>query len=58
MAYLQLSPAYDDAAREAAERGWIVESVPGQHLGLVARAGEVADRIDHLATAAGTRARP
>ncbi len=58
VAYLQLSPAYDDAAREAAERGWIVEAVSGRHLDLVARAGEVAVRIDHLATAAGTGCQP
>jgi len=47
--YLQLSPAYEQAGREAAERGWLVERLDGHHLQLVTRPVEVAERIVHLA---------
>lgn len=34
--YLQLSPAYDEDAARARERGWQTMSLPGQHLDLLA----------------------
>jgi hypothetical protein len=58
VAYLRLSPAYEDAAREAAERGWAVETLAGHHLDLVSRAAEVAERVDHLATVASRETSP
>jgi hypothetical protein len=50
--YLRLSPAYDEHAREAAERGWLVEWRNGHHLELVTRPVDVAERIEHLAVIA------
>jgi len=47
--YLQLSPAYDADAAEAAARGWPVRSLPGRHLDLVTRPAEVAGEILTLA---------
>jgi hypothetical protein len=45
VAYLQLSPAYDADAAEAAALGWPVRSLPGQHLDLATRPDEVAAEI-------------
>jgi hypothetical protein len=45
VAYLQLSPAYDGDAAEAAARGWPVRSLPGRHLDLATRPAEVAAAI-------------
>ena len=50
--YLQLSPAYDADAAEAAARGWPVRSLPGRHLDLATRPAEVAAEILALAGAA------
>ena len=47
--YLQLSPAYDGDAAEAAARGWPVRSLAGQHLDLATRPTEVAAEIVALA---------
>ena len=47
--YLQLSPAYDDDAAEAAARGWPVRTLAGQHLDLATRPTEVAAEIVALA---------
>ena len=47
--YLRLSPAYDDAAAEAADRGWPVDRVDGHHLTLVTDPAGVAGRIAALA---------
>lgn len=49
VAYLQLSPAYDADAAQAAARGWPVRSIPGRHLDLVTRADLVAAEILMLA---------
>ena len=49
--YLQLSPAYDADAAEAAARGWPVRTRPGQHLDLATRPAEVAAEILALARA-------
>ncbi|MFL6128151.1 MAG: hypothetical protein ACJ73E_03695 [Mycobacteriales bacterium] len=49
VAYLQLSPAYDADAAEAAARGWPVRTLPGRHLDLVSRPAEVAAAITALA---------
>ena len=49
VAYLQLSPAYDADAAEAAARGWPVRSLPGHHLDLVTRPAEVAAEMMALA---------
>jgi hypothetical protein len=40
--YLQLSPAYQDAAAQARQRGWRTEQLPGQHLDLLTRPTAVA----------------
>jgi hypothetical protein len=45
VAYLQLSPAYDADAAEAAARGWPVRSIPGHHLDLAPRPDLVATEI-------------
>lgn len=47
--YLQLSPAYDADAAEAAARGWAVRTLPGKHLDLATRPAEVAAGIRALA---------
>jgi hypothetical protein len=47
--YLQLSPAYDADAAEAAARGWAVRTLPGKHLDLATRPAEVAAAICALA---------
>jgi hypothetical protein len=43
--YLQLSPAYDADAAEAARRGWPVRTLAGTHLDLVTRPAEVTAEI-------------
>jgi hypothetical protein len=47
--YLQLSPAYDAEAAEAAARGWPVRSLPGRHLDLATRPAAVAAEVLALA---------
>ena len=47
--YLQLSPAYDDDAAQAAVRGWPVRTRAGGHLDLATRPAEVAAEILALA---------
>lgn len=48
-AYLLLSEAYRDAAAEAKERGWPVETIAGgQHLDLAAAPGSVSDALLRL----------
>lgn len=49
--YLQLSPAYDDEAAQAEERGWHTMALPGQHLDLLTDPGPVARAV--LALLAG-----
>jgi hypothetical protein len=48
-AYLLFGPPYDAQAREAAERGWAVRSLPGAHLHQVADPGGVARCLLELA---------
>ncbi|HEY6748591.1 MAG TPA: hypothetical protein VI357_23085 [Mycobacteriales bacterium] len=48
--YLQLSPAYDAEAAGAADQGWPVRTLPGQHLDLATRPADVAAEIMILAT--------
>ncbi len=43
--YLQLSPAYDDVAQAARERGWRMASLPGQHLDLLSDPDPVARAV-------------
>ncbi len=44
--YVQLSPAYDDAAAEARSRGWRVEGGPqGRHLDVMTRPAGIADLL-------------
>lgn len=49
--YLQLSPAYDDMAAEARDRGWPTVSLPGHHLDLLSDPQPVARAV--LALLAG-----
>ena len=45
--YVQLSPAYDDAAEEARTRGWpVVGSGSGAHLDICTKPARVADLLD------------
>ena len=53
--YLQLSKAYDDAAREAAARGWLTEHEPLDHLAMVTRPEAVATAIDRMLERMGFR---
>jgi hypothetical protein len=48
--YLQLSPAYEAEAAGAADGGWPVRMLPGEHLDLATRPAEVAAEILALAT--------
>lgn len=43
--YLQLSPAYDDVAALARQRGWQTMSLPGRHLDLLSDPGPVARAV-------------
>ncbi len=43
--YLQLSPAYDDAAVQARDRGWDTASLPGRHLDLLSNPAPIARAI-------------
>ncbi|AYY13512.1 alpha/beta hydrolase [Actinobacteria bacterium YIM 96077] len=47
--YVQLSPAYDEDAAMAAERGWTVTKLPGLHLDIVRRPGDVAAALERVA---------
>jgi hypothetical protein len=47
--YLQLSPAYDDEAAEAAQRGWPVERLEGHHLSMMTEPGMVAPHLIRMA---------
>lgn len=47
--YLQLSPAYDADAAEAARRGWPVRTLTGNHLDLATRPAEVTAELTALA---------
>ena len=44
-AYLQFSPAYNDAAAEARARGWRYRHLPGSHFLLLDRPHEVAETL-------------
>ena len=50
--FVQLSPAYGDAADQARSRGWSTLSLPGRHLDLLSDPGPVARAV--LAILAGT----
>jgi quercetin dioxygenase-like cupin family protein len=55
-AYLQLSPAYDDAAAEALQRGWPLGRLHGNHLSTATDSTAVASavrRLAHLARRSG-----
>jgi len=43
--YLQLSPAYQDAASKAGHRAWTIASLPGRHLDVLSDPGPVAEAI-------------
>lgn len=49
--YLQLSPAYDDTAAQARQRGWRTTSLLGQHLDLLSNPAPIARAV--LAMLAG-----
>ena len=46
--YVQLSDAYDEAAREAAARGWPTVREPLDHLAMITRPEVVASILDGL----------
>jgi len=48
-AYLWFGPPYDETAKLAGDRGWIVEHLGGAHLHMVIDPAAVADRIQALA---------
>jgi len=48
--YLRFSQAYAELAREAADRGWPVRDLPGEHLHMLVSPGEVAAAIVSLAS--------
>ncbi len=47
-AYLWFGPPYDETAKRAGDRGWIVEHLGGAHLHMVIDPAAVADRIQAL----------
>ncbi len=47
-AYLWFGPPYDETAKRAGDRGWIVEHLGGAHLHMVIDPAAVADRIRAL----------
>jgi hypothetical protein len=51
--YLQFSPAYEDQASRARERGWPVRQVPGEHLHQVVDPERVSHALQELAELAG-----
>jgi hypothetical protein len=54
--YLLFSPAYQDQARQARQRGWPVQSLPGEHLHQIVDPDGVAHAL--LDLVASTRSRP
>ena len=52
-AYLRFSPPYEAMARDAAQRGWAVDQVPGNHLHQLVDPDTVADRIVALSSITG-----
>jgi hypothetical protein len=48
-AYLLFSESYRESARQAAERGWPVRELPGEHLHMLVRPAELAAAITGLA---------
>jgi hypothetical protein len=53
--YLELSKAYDDAAREAAARGWLTAHEPLDHLAMVTRPETIAGVLDRMLARMGFR---
>jgi hypothetical protein len=49
VAYIRFSVAYEAAEKEAAERGYVTETIPGKHLHAVVEPKTVANRLVEIA---------